>query len=502
MSTVIGSQEQFSPEDGAKPADFFRREMLRAAPWSVSAILLRHAANLIAVVLLARLLTPADFGLAAIVLSVTGLAVIVVQMGLAHAFVAFESSSERLIDSLFWLSIASAVCMYFALASLSGAIARFYALPPLAPLLAIGLAAIVTQNAAALVGAKLQRELNYRSQTLMNSTGPLSMLIVGLPLAASGYGPLALLLPVVVGSVLAVIVGLTHGGLRLRLVFNLRGVKPLLRFSSGIALSNAAVYFCNSGIALVTGRFWPTPTVGLYNFALSSNSKLFEVLASPVSPHLFQIFAKITDDAVLRSKLFAYMRFAQVYLLPLYVLLLLGAQDVFHAIFGERWLEAVPFFQALLMVSIAKVMNAGTSTVIMARRRGAIVMTMSLVRLLGTFTILGLTLMMQWPPLWIVVALALFDSAIYLAFIPIGTRLAGASLADYLATLPTGLGLGLAIGCLFVGGSYLLQTISVSNPWSTVALLGCCAAVHFCIVGLIYRRSLGATLSLLGAQRT
>jgi hypothetical protein len=146
-------------------------------------------------------------------------------------------------------------------------------------------------------------------------------------------------------------------------------------------------------------------------------------------------------------------------------------------------------------------MNSGTSTVVMARRRGGILTTISLARLLGTFSILGLTIALQWPPLWVVVALSLFDSAIFLTFIPIGTRLAGATLGDYFRTLSTGLGASLAIGCLFVVGSYLLDASTMNNPWATVALLGVCGAMHVAVIAILYRGSLEAMLSAMGAQK-
>ena len=488
-----------------KPASqkmaFFRFEMKRAALWSTLAAVLRQGGSLLVVVLIARLLTPSDFGVAAIVISLVGLLVPLVQLGLIQGLVAFAQAPQKLVDSLIWLSFVLSLAVYVVLALLSEQIAALYRTPELVTLLPAGLLMIVGQNLYGLASARLQRNLDYKIQSYMAGCLPFFGIALGVPLALFHMGIWALILPQVVGYFAAAFLGLWLGKLPVRPVFVTEEMRPVLGYSLRIMLTNVMMYFSNSGTALVTGYYWSSNVVGFYNFAATNNTRLFDLFASPVSPHLFQILSKISNNKpALRQSMMEYMSLAQTYMLPLFGMLFVASGPLLRVVFGSQWDGASPYFQALLCVSAAKVINSGTSTVVQVMRNGNILLAIALMRGGMVLLILTVTIAMSASPLTTVAVLAASDSLVYLAFVPIGLHLVDLRFTDYLRNLRVPLLLTITFSLALYGCNRLAVILWPANDWILCGVLAIFTGLHFALMARLYRLGLGEIVAKISTR--
>jgi len=192
----------------------------------------------------------------------------------------------------------------------------------------------------------------------------------------------------------------------------------------------------------------------------------------------------------MRRSMLEYMSLAQIYLLPIFALLFLTAAPVLRIVFGPQWGEAAPYFQALLCVSAAKTMNAGTSTVISVLKHGGIMLASGIVRAAIVLIILVGTLAYGVSPLDTVILLAISDSIVYLAFVPIGLGLVDANFADYFRTARgPSLTSGLLAGSLYLAKAGVGHFLPMTD-WLVLALLLLFAIIHLAVVARIYRYSL------------
>jgi len=103
-----------------------RSAAFSAGRWTTASLLLRAALQFAQTMILARILTPADFGLMAIIMAVYGVVSLFIDLGLSNALIHFPDRSRPLLSSLYWLNLGGAVLMMAALMLAAWPLAHVY----------------------------------------------------------------------------------------------------------------------------------------------------------------------------------------------------------------------------------------------------------------------------------------------------------------------------------------------------------------------------------------
>ena len=311
-----------------------------------------QAANILirggSLMILARLLSPKDFGLVGMVTAFTGILLLLRDFGLSSAAIQRATVTEEQISTLFWVNLLVGTLLALFTSSMAPLVAALYHEPRLLAV-TLALAAGFVFNAAGVQhSALLQRQMRFTAMAVITVISLLvsnSIAIVG---ARAGYGYWALVamtvsfpLAVTIGA--WVCTGWMPGPPRRG-----TGVGSMMRFGGIISLNSLVSYSAYNADKVLIGRFWGSGVLGLYGRAYQLTNIPTENLNAAVGEVAFAALSRVQDDPVrLRSYFLKGYSIVLAMTLPLTIACTVFANDVVYVILGPKWMEAVVIFRLL-----------------------------------------------------------------------------------------------------------------------------------------------------------
>lgn len=368
------------------PADL-SGPVLTGIKWKGTSLLLREGSRLAVGILLARLLTPDEWGLAGMALVVSALLSMLTDLSLPAALVQRPSISEADRSTMFWTSLGLGVLMMTVGIASSGLVADFFGEPDVQPLFAALSVGFLIASLEKVPGALLTRDLAFRSLEVRQIAATVAGAAVALTLALAGAGAWA-----IIGNALAVTsvscaLLWTFTRWRPRLTFQRESFRSLTGFGVTYLGSQLLMYVQLNADKLLVGRVLGASSLGTYSFAYQLMFTPVLNVAYPLQTVLFPAFATIQEnakrlnDAWLRSK-----RLAVAIMAPAFLAMLVTAPDLVQTIFGDRWSGAVPVLQLLCIAGIAYSLGTANALLLLSTGR---VRTLFRLTLLVTVTTTG-----------------------------------------------------------------------------------------------------------------
>jgi PST family polysaccharide transporter len=307
--------------------------------------------KVVVLVLLTRLLTPADFGLVSAALVVVTFSLNFSQLGLGPALVQRPVLEARHISTAFLASVGLGLAVAAGTWLAAPLIARFFRMEHLAPVVRALSLVFPIAGLATVPESLLQRELRFRflanRDVLAYGVGYCA---IGVALALMGWGVWAL-----VAAQLSQV--LIRTGILLRSAPPLLGARPtwasfldLLEYGVGQSVARVGVILANQVDNLVVGRWLGVVALGYYGRAYQLMSVPTGLLGDVVDKVLFPTMARIQDSP--RRLASAYLQGTAslaVLTLPAAVAAAILAPDLVAVAFGRRWEALVPPFQVLAL---------------------------------------------------------------------------------------------------------------------------------------------------------
>lgn len=326
------------------------KEAARAGLWSTLDLVIRQGFQFVVSVILARLLTPSDFGLIALLTFFTSLSIVFVQGGLATALIQSGASTHREESAVFWFNVTASVVFALVLVALRDRLARFYDQPLLSPLMIAAGAQIVLSSLGAVHGALLTRELRFRTLTQVGALSSLVSGVVGIAAAFGGWGVWALALQMVAAA------GLASAGLwlfstwRPRAEFSFASLRKLLAFGSWLSLSSTLEVIYTQGFALLLGKLYGTRQLGLYNRAVSTQLLPSNVISMVIARIALPLFtARIGEPDAVRRGVRQANGAMMLLNAPAMIGLSLLARPTIAVLYGDQWLPSAGILSILAL---------------------------------------------------------------------------------------------------------------------------------------------------------
>lgn len=327
--------------------------------WSVAGQIGRQTGVIACNVILARLLTPYDFGLTATVLIFVNFAVVVAEQGFSAALVQKKEISERHRSSILWVNLTLGLAMTALFMAAAPLLGRFYGEPKLVPLMrAISLLFVV--NALGIThGSLLSRDLEFARLARAETVAAWAGALAAIGLAFAGAGPWAIVAQSVVTAAMSSAALWVMNPWRPKALFDPSAVRELAGFSTDYFVTNAATYWVRNIDNVLVGRVFGQAPLGVYSRAyavmLFPINRITRVLQRVMLPS----FALIQTDEARVASLFQRMtRVVALATFPLMLGVLACAPDFIHVLFGPQWGEMVPVLRILVGVGLIQSVTA------------------------------------------------------------------------------------------------------------------------------------------------
>ena len=305
--------------------------------------------QLIVLGILARLVSPADFGVVSAALVVIGFSAIVSQLGLGPALVQRPDLEPRHVDTAFTASILFGLLLGAALWVMAPAAAGFFRTAGVAPVLRALAWVFPLQGLGTAAESLARRDLRFRWLAMLDAKAyGVGYGIVGVGLALAGWGVWALVAGQIAEAVFRSAVLLRSRRPRIRPTLERRALGELMYFGSGFTVAKIANFFAVNGDNLVVGRMLGPAALGLYGRAYQLMSAPAASFGTVLDNALFPAMARVQRDLPrLRMAYRHGIALVAVVVLPVTATLFLLAPEFIHVVLGPRWTAVVLPFQVL-----------------------------------------------------------------------------------------------------------------------------------------------------------
>jgi len=304
-------------------------------------------------VVLARLLTPADFGLIAMVAAVTNFAILFKDLGLSDATIQKGGINHGQISTLFWINSGLGLFISVIIVSLAPVVAWFYDDPRLTPVTMVLGSTFVFGGLAVQHQAMLRRHMRFFAIGLVDIVSMSVGVAAAITAALLGAGYWSLII-MHMAIAIATTVGIWIAcpwlpGLPRRAV----GVKKMLAFGSNLTAFSIVNYFARNADNILIGKFIGAAALGFYSKAYGLLMLPIRQLRSPLVSVGLPGLSRLQDDAE-RFKNY-YLKMVQLLAftcIPMALLLAVHSDRVIVLVLGQQWEAAASIFRILAFAAV------------------------------------------------------------------------------------------------------------------------------------------------------
>jgi teichuronic acid exporter len=352
-----------------------------AVIWTALDIFLRQGMGFVISVILARLLTPEDFGTLALLSFFIGIAGIFVNFGFSSALIQRQDATHVDESTVFWFNVVAALFMALLLIAISPWVADFFTLPILKPLTMVMACNVFLGALGAIHNAILTKKLDFKTLMRINVTATFISGGIGIYMALSGYGVWSLAGQALTNTVIVTILLWFYNSWRPLLVFSNDSFKKLSAFSGWLFASWLMDTLYQRGYTLLIGKFYSPHDLGIYNRADSTQQLPSNALMDLLGRVAFPLYSSVNSDKErLRRGVRVSVRTIMLINTPLMMGLAVVAEPFVRVIFGAQWLPAAPILQILCGVGLLWPLQVINLNVLQAQGHGRLFFRLALIK--------------------------------------------------------------------------------------------------------------------------
>jgi O-antigen/teichoic acid export membrane protein len=335
-------------------ADNLKQKAVKGVMWSGIHKFAIMFLNFVSGVVLARLLTPHDYGVIGMLTIFLAISNTFIDGGFGSALIQKKRPSDEDYSTILYWNIGLSVFLYAVLFWGAPIIAQFYDLPLLSKVLRVQGIVLILNATRIVQRNQLRKQLRFKKIAIINCTANAISLMVTIIFAWKGFGVWALVVQQLSLSFLTTSIYWITSKWKPVLVFSRQSFRELFSFGGFILLSNLLNTFCNNIQGLLIGKVYNSSTLGIYTKAQRTEALSSTFISSVLDQVSYPVLSEAQNDKRRMISILKQFIGTSAYItFPLMFLLILLAKPLFLLLYSERWLPSVPFFQLLCIAGIA-----------------------------------------------------------------------------------------------------------------------------------------------------
>lgn len=340
---------------------------------------------------LARLLTPDDYGCIGMLMVFIAIANTFVDGGFDSALIQKKEPTDSDYSTIFYWNMLVSTGLYFLLFITSPIIASYYRIPQLSIVLRVQASILIINSIGLIQNNQLRKRLEFNKIAKINITASLISVIIAIIMGIMGFGLWALVFQQIIMSLATTILLCIVNRWVPKLQFSKQSFKELFNFGFFILLSNLINNVCNNVQGLLIGRIYTPATMGYYSQARKLSDLSSTSISSVIDQVSYPVLATAQNDIdALRIIIKRFISSLAFVTIPLMVCLILVAEPVITIVYSTKWIECVPYFKILCIAGIAISMQGINYYAVAAIGKSASLLVWTIIkRLIGLFFVVG-----------------------------------------------------------------------------------------------------------------
>ncbi|MCX2449932.1 lipopolysaccharide biosynthesis protein [Pedobacter sp. PLR] len=321
--------------------------------WAVGQELSSKFIGFFITIILARILSPAEFGLIAMLYVFIAVGNSLLDSGLTSSLIRTAEVTQNDCSTVFYFNLLGSAVVYLILFFTAPLISMFYHQPVLTNVVRVYGIALIINAFFGIQQTLLVKEMKFKTMTMIQIPSVLGGGILGIVLAKLGYGVWSLVWMSLINSLISTMLHWYFSNWRPILLFDSKSFKNHFSYGYKLTLSSLLDKLYQNIYAILIGKFYVPAQLGFYSRADSISQLPIGIISSAINKVTFPMFVKIADDAEQLLNVYKKIMLQVLFwMAPSLIALCVIAEPLFRLVLTDKWLPAVPYFQILCVAGV------------------------------------------------------------------------------------------------------------------------------------------------------
>lgn len=331
-------------------------------------------------IVMARLLTPKEYGIVGIIGVFIGISQIFISSGMGNALISRSHCSKEDYCTANWINIGVSILCYFVIFFAAPLIAHFYSMPILTSTLRVMALSFIINSFAGVSRIIMAKEMRFKERSFFTVITTIVSGGIGIGMAYSGLGVWALVYQSVLVSLFSSLCIMKISGFHPHFIFSKQSFKELYSFGGKLLGSDLIWKLSNDIYTLIIGRAFNAQSVGYFTRAQSYSNLVPTNFSGILESVLFPAFSKIQDNEAKIKSLYGKSLTLSSFLVISGNFFLMGlAHPLIVVMISDKWLNCVPLLQILCLSSMILQVNSINGRLLLVKGFPGIFLKMSAV---------------------------------------------------------------------------------------------------------------------------
>ena len=358
-----------------------KNKTVKGMGWSALENVTRLGLTFVVSIILARLLSPEEYGLIGILSIFIALFNAIVDGGFTNALIRKQNATDTDYSTVFYTNLLLSIVLAAVLFFCAKPISVFFEQPQLVSLTKV-MSSVVVINALSIVQrARTTKTIDFKTQTKITIISSIGSGVVGIAMAYMGYGVWALVFQQVSNQLLSTLFFWIYNRWMPKLVFSWDSFREMWNFGSKLLASNLLATLWKEIYQVVIGKCYSPATLGLYTRAKQFADLCSSNLTLVVQRVSYPVLSTIQDDKQRLKD--AYKKVIKTTMLPTFVLMLgmaACADSMIHVLIGEQWSECVPMLQVICIFAMLYPLHALNMNMLQVQGRSDLFLKLEIIK--------------------------------------------------------------------------------------------------------------------------
>lgn len=425
--------------------------------WSLFIQLSHQVVGFIITLVLARMLSPSDFGVVGLITIFINISKKITDGGLASSLIRTKSLTDRDFSTVFYFNLFCSIFLYSILYFFATYIAGFFNLSILQDLIRVSGITIIISAFTITQSVKLNRSLNFKTQFKILFPSLIVSSIVGIFAANYGFGVWSIVFKEIAFSFLSALQLWYYSKWKPLLVFDKKLFKIHFNFGYKLVLTELISQLLNDSYKAVIGKNISIAQLGYFTRAKSMEELPNQIAFNTVNRVLFPILSSVQEDEKRLKEVYRkIIKLVTFIVIPFLMLMYINAESLFVFLLTSKWLPAVPYFKILIVAGMFAPLQPYLLNICKVKGRSDLIFKLSLVEY--TFILLSMLAMFHFGIMGLLWGLVIATLSKLIVAMKIAGQLIGYTIYEQVLDLKDAFllsGIGYLFSCLFISSKIL-----------------------------------------------
>jgi O-antigen/teichoic acid export membrane protein len=375
---------------------------VKGVSWSLVERIGMQGIKFILGIILARLLTPEDFGLVGMVAVFFAIAQVFIDSGFGHAYIQKEEVSDNDANTVFYTNFSISLLLYGLLWLFAPAIAKFYDQPQLTELTRVMGVVIIINSFSIIQIAQLTRDVNFKRKTKILLIAVIISGVLGVSAAYYGLGVWSLVIQQLTNRFFMVVGFWITSKWKPSLNFSFASFRQMFSFGGWLLLSGIITKIFENIYILTIGKFFPAAQVGFYTKSKDIRRLTSKEIGQAIGFVAFPVLSKLQDNKEdLQRGMRKFLTHSMVFMMPILITVIVVSEPFVIILLKEKWAPMIPYLQLLCFAGLLYPIHSVNIQALKAQGKSNLTFRLNLIK--NSLRIINIIISYRWGVLYIII---------------------------------------------------------------------------------------------------